>query len=154
MGTGQHRARRNGAAKKRARKAAVAARDGARCAYCRIPFTDLRQATLDHVVPHSLYATWAARHLVLACNGCNQAKADRLPLLLALALLAAVNTGQEAMNTAPGTVNTGQQPVNAVQEAVNMSQGTVNTLRLLARLAHHRYTADRAAWRARWEVAA
>ncbi|WP_063784073.1 HNH endonuclease [Streptomyces sp. SBT349] len=119
--------------RKRARKQAVAARDGARCTYCRIPFTDLRQATLDHVAPLSLLRTWAAANLVLACHSCNQAKADRLPLLLALTLLATV--GHPTRVADPAEADTGM-------------------VQLLARLAHIRQTADRATWRGMWEVAA
>jgi hypothetical protein len=75
------------AARKRARKRSLAARDGSWCAYCGLLFADLRNATIDHVVPVSLYRTWRAEHTVLACRPCNDAKADRLPLLLALLLL-------------------------------------------------------------------
>ncbi|MFE9574264.1 HNH endonuclease [Streptomyces sp. NPDC006692] len=74
-------------ARRRARKAQLAARDGKRCTYCRRSFASLREATLDHVAPLSLLRTWSARHLVLACRPCNTRKADRLPLLLALLLL-------------------------------------------------------------------
>lgn len=83
-----HHARRTlSGPRKRARKRALAARDGAWCTYCGRLFADLRQATLDHVVPLSLYRTWRAEDTVLACHPCNQAKADRIPLLLALLLL-------------------------------------------------------------------
>ncbi|MFD9762946.1 HNH endonuclease [[Kitasatospora] papulosa] len=72
------------AARRRARKEQLARRHGWRCTYCRRPFVTLREATLDHVVPHSLFRTWSVVHLVLACRPCNHAKADRLPLSLAL----------------------------------------------------------------------
>lgn len=75
------------AKRRRSRKAQLAARDGQRCTYCRRPFAVLREATLDHVVPISLYRTWSARNLVLACQSCNNVKADRLPLSLALLVL-------------------------------------------------------------------
>ncbi|MDT3400780.1 HNH endonuclease, partial [Streptomyces sp. B1866] len=75
-------------ARKRTHRAALARRDGARCAYCLTPFPDLTRATIDHVVPLSLYRTWAQEHTVLACTRCNQVKADRLPLTLALLLCA------------------------------------------------------------------
>ncbi|MFJ3400537.1 HNH endonuclease [Streptomyces microflavus] len=70
--------------RRRARKHQLALRDGQRCAYCALPFASLREATLDHVVPVSLLRTWSAGALVLACHPCNHAKADRLPLSLAL----------------------------------------------------------------------
>ncbi|WP_078872307.1 HNH endonuclease [Streptomyces sp. NRRL S-337] len=83
------------AARRRARKRTLARRDGALCTYCRIPFTDLRQATMDHVVPLSLYRTWRAADLVLACRPCNTAKSNRLPLLMALLLCATVDRDAE-----------------------------------------------------------
>ncbi|MGW2368262.1 HNH endonuclease [Streptomyces sp. NPDC001667] len=76
------------AAGRRARKRSLSRRDGAHCTYCRVPFTDLRQATIDHVVPLSLFRTWRAENLVLACRPCNSTKADRLPLSVALLLCA------------------------------------------------------------------
>lgn len=78
------------AARRRSRKATVAARDGAHCAYCRRPFTNLAHATMDHVIPYRLFPTWNTAYLVLACHDCNQTKADTLPLPVALALLATV----------------------------------------------------------------
>ncbi|WTA76006.1 HNH endonuclease domain-containing protein [Streptomyces sp. NBC_00838] len=45
-------------------------------------------ATIDHVVPRSLFRTNALAHALLACQPCNQAKADRLPLTIALILCA------------------------------------------------------------------
>ncbi|MEU8672331.1 HNH endonuclease [Streptomyces anulatus] len=73
--------------RRRARKHQLALRDGQRCAYCALPFASLREATLDHVVPVSLLRTWSAGALVLACRPCNHAKADRLPLSLALLIV-------------------------------------------------------------------
>ena len=81
------------AARRRARKRTLAARDGAWCTYCGLVFTDLQEATIDHVVPISLFYTWAAEHLVLACRPCNVAKANRLPLLMALLLTTSQPTG-------------------------------------------------------------
>ncbi|MFE2295656.1 HNH endonuclease [Streptomyces sp. NPDC059452] len=75
------------APRRRQRKRQLAARDGARCAYCRRSFAGLREATLDHVVPVSLLRTWSAGALVLACRPCNQTKADRLPLSMALLIV-------------------------------------------------------------------
>ncbi|MFD6550295.1 HNH endonuclease [Streptomyces sp. NPDC058398] len=74
-------------AKRRVRKEQLARRHGQRCTYCRCPFTDLREATLDHIAPRSLWWSWSVTSLMLACVDCNQAKADRLPLSLALLLL-------------------------------------------------------------------
>ncbi|GAA0668628.1 hypothetical protein GCM10009535_55660 [Streptomyces thermocarboxydovorans] len=83
--------------RRRNRKAQLAARDGQRCAYCRLPFTDLRDATLDHVVPIRLFFTWSADHLVLACRPCNNTKADRLPLSIALLIAWSANPSRAAV---------------------------------------------------------
>jgi len=124
------------AARRRARKRTLARRDGARCAYCRIPFTDLRQATIDHVVPISLFYTWAAAHLVLACRSCNDRKADRLPLLLALVLLASADSiGVHPPTSTPTNCDAGR----------HAGQRPSADLLLLARLAHARESADRSA---------
>ncbi|MGW5047179.1 HNH endonuclease [Streptomyces griseoluteus] len=74
-------------AKRRVRKEQLSRRHGQRCAYCRRPFSDLREATLDHIAPQSLWRSWSVTSLMLACVDCNRAKADRLPLSLALMLL-------------------------------------------------------------------
>ncbi|MFC9248364.1 HNH endonuclease [Streptomyces sp. NPDC057136] len=74
------------ASRRRARKEQLARRHGQRCTYCRRPFASLRDATLDHIVPVSLFRTWSVVHLTLACVDCNHAKADRLPLSIALLL--------------------------------------------------------------------
>ncbi|OAR25024.1 restriction endonuclease [Streptomyces sp. ERV7] len=76
---------------RRNRKARLAERDGQHCAYCRSPFATPLEATLDHVAPVSLFRTWSARHLVLACRSCNDRKADRFPLSIALLLLRSVD---------------------------------------------------------------
>ncbi|WP_372408838.1 HNH endonuclease [Streptomyces luteireticuli] len=83
-----HRSPYLNAARRRARKRGLARRDGQHCAYCLTPFADLRQATLDHIVPISLFPTWSSENLVLACRPCNTAKADHLPLFIALLLCA------------------------------------------------------------------
>ncbi|MFF4748561.1 HNH endonuclease [Streptomyces sp. NPDC002514] len=80
-------------AQRRARKEQLARRHGQRCAYCRRPFTSLREATLDHIAPCSLWRSWSVTSLMLACVDCNRAKADRLPLSLALVLLAWTDPG-------------------------------------------------------------
>ncbi|WP_385619869.1 HNH endonuclease [Streptomyces sp. P8-A8] len=74
------------ASRRRTRKEQLARRHGQRCTYCRRPFATLREATLDHIVPVSLFRTWSVVHLTLACVDCNHAKADRLPLSIALLL--------------------------------------------------------------------
>ncbi|MEU1674371.1 HNH endonuclease signature motif containing protein [Streptomyces roseifaciens] len=76
---------------RRNRKARLAERDGQHCAYCLRPFVTPREATLDHVVPLCLFRTWSAVHLVLACRSCNDRKADRFPLSIALLLLRSVD---------------------------------------------------------------
>ncbi|MGY4920002.1 HNH endonuclease [Streptomyces sp. 900116325] len=81
------------ASRRRLRKEQLARRHGARCTYCLLPFASLREATIDHIVPHSVFPTWSVVHLTLACRACNHAKADRLPLSMALLL---------AWPTAPG----------------------------------------------------
>lgn len=69
----------------------LAARDGRRCFYCRMPFlTDkqlYKKGTLDHYIPYSLWRGWWARNLVLACRDCNQAKDNALPVTVAVLLL-------------------------------------------------------------------
>ncbi|MFE9040032.1 HNH endonuclease [Streptomyces sp. NPDC007818] len=82
-----HSVPRLNAARRRSRKAQLAARDGWRCAYCQHRFKDLREATMDHVIPYSIHRTWSANALVLACEPCNHAKADRLFLSIALLLV-------------------------------------------------------------------
>ncbi|MCY0947859.1 HNH endonuclease [Streptomyces antarcticus] len=61
-------------------KRALARRDGACCWYCAGDFgPELEGATVDHLIPHTLLRTWMLAALVLACEPCNRAKADRLP---------------------------------------------------------------------------
>ncbi|WP_399559043.1 HNH endonuclease (plasmid) [Streptomyces chartreusis] len=71
---------------KTARKAEIklelAKRDGFRCAYCAREFVDLDEATLDHVIPNSIVGHWQTWNLLLACDPCNNLKADRVPLVL------------------------------------------------------------------------
>lgn len=67
------------AAKRRHLKRQLAARDGAVCFYCGHRFAALTGATIDHLIPYSVWPTWRQVNLVLACHPCNQAKADRLP---------------------------------------------------------------------------
>lgn len=72
-----------GAARRRRIRAALAERDGARCWYCGRGFgPGLDGATIDHLIPRRWLPTWALAALVLACEPCNTAKADRLPQAL------------------------------------------------------------------------
>ncbi|MEU5326129.1 HNH endonuclease [Streptomyces parvus] len=123
------------ASRRRLRKRQLAARDGACCTYCAHPFASLREATLDHVVPVSLLRTWSAGALVLACRPCNQAKADRLPLSLALLIVSAYGPDQrdEGRHTPRHTDPT--DPVFTADSSV-FTGGPGIDWRLLARLAH------------------
>ncbi|WP_369035809.1 HNH endonuclease [Streptomyces adonidis] len=111
------------APRRRARKQQLATRFGLRCAYCRRPFRTLREATLDHIVPASLYRSWSVTSLVLACRPCNDAKSDQLPLSMALLLLPSTGglTGVEARLTPvdlpPGDVDAGSTPVDPSVDA-------------------------------------
>lgn len=67
------------AARRRHIKRQLATRDGQRCFYCAHPFADLAAATLDHLIPFSVWPTWQQANLVLACRPCNQAKGRQLP---------------------------------------------------------------------------
>ncbi|MFJ5646408.1 HNH endonuclease [Streptomyces sp. NPDC093223] len=69
--------------RRRILKARLAKRDGRCCFYCRTPFNrQLDGATVDHLIPRSLLHTWMQAALVLACQPCNEAKADSLPQAL------------------------------------------------------------------------
>ncbi|MFI1781000.1 HNH endonuclease [Streptomyces rubiginosohelvolus] len=149
-------------ARRRARKAQLAARDGLRCYYCRTAFRELREATADHIVPVSLYRTSSVGALVLACRPCNLVKADRLPLSMALLIVwtygpdlrdetrhtprhteptDAVFTADESVFTADPIAFTGADgPGRTV--GVGSGPGAVDWL-LLARLAHARTVAER-----------
>lgn len=69
-------------------RAALANRDGHKCFYCGQSFTEKVRATLDHYIPYSLWRSWRQENLVLACQACNEAKADLLPWPLVWLLLA------------------------------------------------------------------
>ncbi|MEV8308969.1 HNH endonuclease signature motif containing protein [Streptomyces flavidovirens] len=129
------------AKRRRNRKAQLAARDGQRCTYCRRPFASLREATLDHVAPISLLRTWSADHLVLACRPCNSAKADRLPLSLALLLCRSTApsrpTGHPANTVNASTVHAAPAPFTGPIRYAGWLA--------LARLAHANESAARSA---------
>ncbi|WP_171107209.1 HNH endonuclease signature motif containing protein [Streptomyces sp. Z423-1] len=76
---------------RRRRKRQVAYVFRHRCAYCRCRFRSLDRATLDHIAPRSVWQTWSATALALACLDCNHRKADRFPLSIALLLLRSVD---------------------------------------------------------------
>ncbi|MGW1545537.1 HNH endonuclease [Streptomyces sp. NPDC002346] len=130
--------------RRRVRKEQLARRHGQHCAYCRRPFADLREATLDHVAPQSLWRTWTVTALVLACTTCNNRKADRLPLSLAL-LLVFTHGGEQVAD--PGGQPTGHLGVRPGQSDSSTGRSGVHVdskspdptaldWRLLARLAH------------------
>ncbi|MBC2867322.1 HNH endonuclease [Streptomyces mexicanus] len=66
----------------------LARRTGYRCFYCARPFTADEQATFDHYIPYRLWRTGRHDALVLACQPCNERKADALPWPLVWLLLA------------------------------------------------------------------
>ncbi|MFE5141008.1 HNH endonuclease [Streptomyces fagopyri] len=147
-------------ARRRVRKEQLARRHGQRCTYCRRPFDDLSEATLDHVVPQSLWRSWSVTSLMLACADCNQSKADRLPLSLALVLLASTSVDApretEDSITALTSVTTRVTP-DVTPQADTGSTSVVNTFlftstpdvwRLLARLAHAHQSVFTAVWSA------
>ncbi|MEU5219040.1 HNH endonuclease [Streptomyces sp. NPDC020807] len=145
-----HSVPRLNSARRRARKAQLAARDGWRCAYCRRRFKDLREATMDHVVPYSLYRTWSANALVLACQPCNHVKADRL--FLSLALLLVWSTDPAFTSVQPTSDPTGSRSTDTDglvdSGAIRLGPDQVDWL-MLARLVHarsieHRSTPDQA----------
>jgi hypothetical protein len=73
------RSRGPNAARRRAIRGQLAARDGACCFYCGHRFVVLAEATIDHLVPQCQVPGWKLANLVLACGPCNHAKGDRLP---------------------------------------------------------------------------
>ncbi|MDI3417899.1 HNH endonuclease [Streptomyces luteolus] len=120
--------------RRRLRKEQLARRDGQNCAYCRCPFDSLRDATLDHVAPRSLWRTWTVSALVLACTDCNHAKADRFPLSLALVLVFTYGREQSAPTVHDESADSvhEQSGVHAGSESADPSR---LDWRLLARLA-------------------
>ncbi|MBY8881976.1 HNH endonuclease [Actinacidiphila acidipaludis] len=123
----------------RARKRGLAARDGSWCTYCGRLFADLRHATIDHVVPLSLYRTWRAEDTVLACLSCNDRKADRLPLLIALQL-----------TTADASAD--REHIESGVHGAHESAFTVGVWLRLARLASAAESADQAHDQSRSEL--
>nr|WP_202527731.1 HNH endonuclease [Streptomyces sp. SID5770] len=135
-----HASPRLNAARRRSRKAQLAARDGWRCAYCRHPFKDLREATMDHVVPISLYRTWSANALVLACQPCNHIKADRL--FLSLALLLVWSTNPAFTGVQPTDAPTDRMSPTPDSEPIRFGPDRVDWL-MLARIVYARSSAAR-----------
>ncbi|MFF0131553.1 HNH endonuclease [Streptomyces mirabilis] len=160
--------------RRRARKQRLAARDGQQCYYCRRPFLELREATADHIAPVSLWRTWSVSALVLACRSCNDTKADRLPISLALLLCSTLtSTGVNAPSTPVDTADTStgltsvttrvtapvtpgvtprldadSTPVERTADAVSTPVNPLAVWRLLARLAHTHQPVFTAVWSA------
>ncbi|KOG09770.1 hypothetical protein ADK34_36670 [Streptomyces viridochromogenes] len=132
------------AARRRSRKAQLAARDGWRCVYCRHRFRDLREATMDHVVPISLYRTWSANALVLACQPCNHIKADRLFLSLALLLVWSTDTASNGVQSTgdPTDPTPPESDPSADPEPIELGPDGVDWL-MLSRIVHARSSAAR-----------
>ncbi|MVO86650.1 hypothetical protein GPA10_18270 [Streptomyces sp. p1417] len=85
----------------------LAERDGRHCFYCRTEFDKLKGVSIDHYVPYSVLGCNLPANLVLACQPCNEAKADRLTWSMAAVLLAwATGEGGTAREAggAPGGV--------------------------------------------------
>lgn len=72
--------------RKRQKRLKVAERDGARCFYCRKP-ADPETLTLDHWIPKAIWHCSRSRNLRLACEPCNTAKGNQIPLAVALVTL-------------------------------------------------------------------
>ncbi len=68
----------SGKDRKRRRKS-LERKQGPYCYYCGLWFP-MNLMTIDHVVPMSKGGTNNLNNLVLACYGCNRAKADSMPL--------------------------------------------------------------------------
>ncbi|MDT0270861.1 HNH endonuclease signature motif containing protein [Streptomyces sp. DSM 44915] len=69
-------------------RAYLVERDGARCFYCGHRFAeDLSDVTLDHFIPYRLWPVNKPRNLRLACEPCNNLKADALPWPVVWAVL-------------------------------------------------------------------
>jgi 5-methylcytosine-specific restriction endonuclease McrA len=51
--------------------------DAERCHYCGVLASDVGGVQLDHFIPRRLGGSEARSNLVVACKGCNQAKASR-----------------------------------------------------------------------------
>ncbi|MEU7384693.1 MULTISPECIES: hypothetical protein [unclassified Streptomyces] len=90
--------------RRRLLKARLAERDGASCWYCDAVFgPGLDEATIDHLVPRSVWHTWMQAALVLACGPCNQTKVNRLP--------------QAVLRPVPGTFGPGLVPATSAGRA-------------------------------------
>ncbi|OQD53131.1 hypothetical protein BM536_032040 [Streptomyces phaeoluteigriseus] len=74
-------------AKGRRKRVRIARQQGNRCFYCRLRFTDpATEGTFDHYLPYALWQANVVFNLVVACQPCNNAKGDTLPLGLLLIL--------------------------------------------------------------------
>jgi hypothetical protein len=93
-------------------KASLVRRDGLACFYCRTPFADVTEATVDHFVPQAHLPGWRLANLVLACGLCNAAKSDTLPQ----ALFRPCGYGPGLVPLSPGAVHSGA-PAGALSGA-------------------------------------
>lgn len=123
---------------KTARKAEIklqlAKRDGFRCAYCTHEFVDLDEATLDHVIPNVIVGHWEPWNLLLACDPCNNLKADKVPLVLMPLLCTLLNA---LLPTAPALVRLNQSLADK-RKAENMRHWKATSLRKEKRKAWER----------------
>lgn len=71
--------RRNWSNGRRWRRNQLIARDGSICPLCHEPFANMKQMTLDHIIPASKGGTDELDNQQLAHRDCNQTKADMLP---------------------------------------------------------------------------
>ena len=61
-----------------------------KCAYCKNPNLKLLEVSIDHVIPKSKGGLNHYSNYLVACNKCNQAKADKLPTKEQLEILVSV----------------------------------------------------------------
>lgn len=75
----EHRLLRNSGRSQRSRNIIrrLLERDGEQCAYCGRPFSQKFRMTIDHRVPRAKGGLTQLPNLCLACNSCNNLKADR-----------------------------------------------------------------------------
>jgi 5-methylcytosine-specific restriction endonuclease McrA len=71
---------------KRAKRAAVVARHGLSCHYCRTKLTH-KTMTLDHVIPRSQGGSSRLENLVPACGTCNRCKSGLMPQMFVALVL-------------------------------------------------------------------
>ncbi|MGA5339013.1 HNH endonuclease [Streptomyces griseoincarnatus] len=110
----RHRVGHMRGAKGRRKRIRIARGQGNRCFYCRTPFRDAAtEGTFDHYLPYTLWPRNVVYNLVIACQTCNEAKGDTLPLGLLLLLrpwLAVTPLGTQASTTGRTTTGTPVTP--------------------------------------------